>query len=57
MTVAAPLREPEKLKMQANITADYVKKLMPKEKPFEIWDSLLKGFIVRVQPSVSGQTN
>jgi len=37
--------------MQANITADFVKKLTPKEKPFEIWDSALKGFIVRVQPS------
>ena len=37
--------------MQANITAELVKKLTPKEKPFEVWDSNLKGFIVRVQPS------
>jgi integrase len=37
--------------MQANITADLVKKLKPKEKPYEIWDTELKGFILRVQPS------
>jgi len=37
--------------MQANITADFVKKLTPKEKPFEVWDSTLKGFVIRVQPS------
>ncbi len=37
--------------MQANITADLVKKLKPKDKPYEIWDTELKGFIVRVQPS------
>ena len=37
--------------MQANITAELVKKLTPREKPFEVWDSTLKGFVVRVQPS------
>jgi integrase len=37
--------------MQANITADLVKKLQASEKPFEIWDTELKGFILRVQPS------
>ena len=37
--------------MQASITADLVKKLTPKEKPFEVWDNALKGFIIRVQPS------
>lgn len=37
--------------MQANITADLVKKLKPKDKPYEVWDTELKGFILRVQPS------
>ena len=37
--------------MQATINADLVKKLAPKEKPFDVWDNTLKGFIVRVQPS------
>ena len=37
--------------MQANITADFIKKLTPKGKPFEVWDNALKGFIIRVQPS------
>jgi integrase len=37
--------------MQANITADLVKNLKPKNKPYEIWDTEIKGFIVRVQPS------
>ena len=37
--------------MQATINADLVKKLTPKEKPFEVWDNTLKGFIVRIQPS------
>ena len=37
--------------MQASINADLVKKLTPKEKPFEVWDNTLKRFIVRVQPS------
>lgn len=37
--------------MKANLTADLVKKLKPKEKPYEIWDTELKGFILRVQPS------
>jgi integrase len=37
--------------MQANITADLVKRLKPDEKPYEVWDTELKGFIVRIQPS------
>lgn len=37
--------------MQASITANLVKKSQPKEKPYEIWDTELKGFILRVQPS------
>jgi integrase len=37
--------------MKENITADFVKKLKPKPKPYEIWDTEIKGFIVRVQPS------
>ncbi len=37
--------------MQANITADLVKKLKPKTKPYEIRDTDLKGFILRIQPS------
>jgi integrase len=51
LAVTVPLRKPRKSNMQANITADFVKKLTPEEKPFEVWDSALKGFIVRVQPS------
>lgn len=37
--------------MKANLTADLVKKSKPKERPYEIWDTELKGFILRVQPS------
>jgi integrase len=37
--------------MQANITADLVKKSKPGTKPFEIWDTEIKGFILRVQQS------
>ena len=37
--------------MQSHITAELVKKSQPKEKPYEIWDTELKGFILRVQPS------
>jgi integrase len=41
--------------MQKNITADLVKNLKPilkpKPRPYEVWDTELKGFVVRVQPS------
>ncbi len=37
--------------MKANITADLVKSLKVKGKAYEIWDTELKGFIIRVQPS------
>ena len=37
--------------MQANITADLVKKSKPEIKPYEIRDTQIKGFILRVQPS------
>ena len=37
--------------MRANITAELVKKAQPKDKPYEIWDTDLKGFILRIQPS------
>lgn len=37
--------------MQAAVTAELVKKLKPKPRPYEVWDTELKGFILRVQPS------
>jgi integrase len=37
--------------MQALIGADLVKQTKPAEKPFEIRDTRLKGFLMRVQPS------
>jgi integrase len=37
--------------MKEAITADFVKNLKPENKPYEVWDTELKGFIVRVQPS------
>ena len=37
--------------MQAYITADLVKRSIPKDKPFEVWDSEIRGFILRIQPS------
>jgi hypothetical protein len=37
--------------MQANISADLIKKLKPKQKPYEIRDIKLPGFLLRVQPS------
>jgi integrase len=37
--------------MQANITADLVKKLKAKDKAFEIWDTSLRGYVIRIQPS------
>jgi integrase len=37
--------------MQVNLTADLVKKSKPRTKPYELWDTEIKGFILRVQPS------
>lgn len=37
--------------MQGNITKDLLKKIKPRRKAFEIHDTDLKGFILRVQPS------
>ena len=39
--------------MQAKITTTFVKSLTPKEKPYEIFDTELSGFILRIQPSGS----
>jgi integrase len=37
--------------MRARLTKDFLKKIKPKAKPYEIRDTDLKGFILRVQPS------
>lgn len=37
--------------MKVRITKDFLKKIQPKSKPYEIRDADLKGFILRVQPS------
>lgn len=37
--------------MQAKITARTIKSLSPKDKPFEVVDSELKGFLLRIQPT------
>ena len=37
--------------MKAKITRDFLKKIKPQSKPFEIRDTETKGFILRVQPS------
>jgi len=38
-------------KMQAKITARLVKSLAPHTEPYEVFDTDLAGFILRVQPS------
>lgn len=37
--------------MQAKITKQLLQRLTPRERPYEVWDTDLAGFIVRVQPS------
>ena len=37
--------------MKAHITAPQIKALKPSEKPYELVDDDLKGFLARVQPS------
>lgn len=37
--------------MKARITKDFVKRIKPKAKPFEVWDTEIPGFLLRVQPS------
>jgi integrase len=39
--------------MQASITHEFVRTLMPKDRPYEVRDVRLKGFLLRVQPSGS----
>lgn len=39
--------------MQAKITTKLVKSLTPKATPYEIFDTVLTGFLLRVQPSGS----
>ncbi len=37
--------------MQAKLSASTIKSLQPKDKPFEVLDTLIKGFLLRVQPT------
>ncbi len=37
--------------MKARITQGFVNRMTPKEKPFDVLDTYLKGFILRVEPS------
>ena len=37
--------------MKAKLTASYLKQLEPNDKPFEVVDSDIKGFLIRVQPT------
>jgi hypothetical protein len=39
-------------KMRAEITAQTVRTRRPAEKPYEVVDTFLKGFLLRVQPSI-----
>lgn len=40
-------------RMKAKLTQQFIKQLEPKEKPYEVLDLQLKGFLIRVQPSGS----